>query len=352
MMRAMRICLALLVLTPVAALADEAALQLRLDHEVHSSEHVVRGKYDGGRLDPTAELKGLLPVKPVAIDRDEVELRPTDLAPGTPRMIGEGVFFLQKRFDGKGADAKRYIELEGVEGVAWTGTVAYLGYREGDDGKYGLRDLAKKADFEKLLGAALERDRLLAAALAIVDSKARAVKLVELVRTAHEAPEEVVAELGPDPVAQRAIVEIGLVHEVASLEELRRSARHAWVKHAAVRALAPAPDGEKRLVAIALAKESSEDEVVAAIEMLFALDQAGAASLEKLSFDSRPRVRRAVASALREKVKDLKTLERLMKDPDETVRRAATEAARAAARRLGLPLPGAKPDEEKDPEDR
>ncbi|MEZ0228919.1 MAG: hypothetical protein ACAI25_09855, partial [Planctomycetota bacterium] len=226
------------VAAPFARAGDEAT-QLWLDHAVAASEHVVRGRYDGGRLDPLAELKGALAARPVQLDRSEVELLPAQLAPGTPAMKGEGFLFLQKRFDGAAADPRRLIPWEGVDGVAWLGTVAALGYRAGDDERFALLDLAKKEDFEKLLAASLERDKQLHAAVALVDSKARAAKLVELVRSAHDAPEAVLAELGPDPVAERAIVEIGLVHEADLLDELRRGAKRAWVKSAAVRALAP-----------------------------------------------------------------------------------------------------------------
>lgn len=343
------LALAALVALAVPAAGDDAALQLWLDHAVSSSEHVARGRYEGGRLDVTAVLKGDLKAKAIAIDSGEVEPRPADLAPGAPpTKKGDGLFFLQGRFDGKGADARRFIEWQGVQGVAWEGTVTYLGYRSTADDTLALVDLAKRADLDALLGVALAREKALDAALALVDSKARAAKLAELVKTAHDGPEDLVADLGPDPFAQRAIIEIGHAGEVTVLHELRRGAKLAWIKSAAVRALAPTPGGEKLLEAIALDEKTGEDEVVAAIDMLFSTEKASVEALEKLSFDARPRVRRAVASALREKVKDLKVLERLMKDPDPTVRGAATEAARAAARRLELPLPGAKarPDDE------
>jgi hypothetical protein len=193
-----------------------------------------------------------------------------------------------------------------------------------------------------MLAKAVLRQRLLDQAIADTETTSRTLLLAQLVETAHAAPPAVEAELGPDPFAQRALVELGLSHAVGRLDALRKEAKHAWIKAAAVRAMAPAPGGEARLEEIALDKTSSEDEVVAAVDMIFSSEKAGTEALEKLSFDERPRVRRAVASALREKVKDLKTLERLMKDPDASVRGAATEAARAAARRLGLEMPGPK----------
>src|SRR4051812_37728328 len=110
----MRIILGLLLASSLASsLAlgnDDQVTQLWLDHAVAQSDYVVRGRYEGGRLDVLSQHKGKLPAAAVAIDRNEVEARPDELVPGTPHMKGDGVFFLQRRFDGAGADARRFIE--------------------------------------------------------------------------------------------------------------------------------------------------------------------------------------------------------------------------------------------------
>lgn len=338
--------LVLLVL-PSSALAADEATQLWLDHAVSAADHVVRGRYGSGRLEVAKELKGKLTARIVGVERDEVELKDEDLVPGTPHLKGDGVFFLLGRFDGEGADARRFMEWQGTEGVAWEGTVAFLGYRPNADDKERLVEIASRADFETMLAGALARDTLLGEALAVVDTKARVAQLLGVVKTTHHAPAAAESDLGPDPFTQRALIEIGHAGAVEALDEVRRGASTRWLKAAAVRAMAPSPGSVKRLEAIATDKTASEDEVVAAIDMLFSSDHADLETLEKLSLDERVRVRRAVASALREKVKDLRVLERLMKDKDPTVRGAATEAARAAARRLALPMPG----DEKPPKD-
>jgi hypothetical protein len=333
--------LVLVALLAPAALAQEAELQLRLDHAVAESDHVVRGQYRSGTLAVKEELKGRLAERGVHLDRDDVEPREADLVPGTPRLAsGEGVFFLVARFDGKGEDARSFIEWQGAEGVAWEGTQGFLRYLETDDGRLAIAEVSSRATFERLLAASVAKERALEAALAVVDTSARARSLAELVASAHDAPREVEAALGPDPFAQRALVEIGHAGAASLLDEIRAKTTLPWVKPACVRALALVPESVGRLEALAASAAASEDEVVAAIDMLFATDDASAtATLVALSVDPRARVRRATAAALREKVKDLDALERLMKDPDVSVRDAARDSARAAARRLGLELP-------------
>jgi hypothetical protein len=337
--------IATLLLLPALALADDAT-QLRIDHAVYSSDHVVRGRYEGGRLEVDEELKGKLPSKVVALERDEVELKDEELAPGAIHMKGKGVFFLLDRFGGSGADAKRFMEWEAVEGVAWEGSVSFLRYKATDDDKQALVEIAKREDFQAALLEALELDGKLAKAIAMVDTYGRVQTLKKLVLTVdlRPAPEALVKELGPDPFAQRALIELGHSGALDALEHIRSSAKpeSAWMKAAAVRAMAPAKGALEKLEKIASSKESSEDEVVAAIEMIFSFDDKGLATLEHLSWDERPRVRKAVAAALREKVQDLKVLMRLMEDKDAGVRVAATEAAKAAARRLGVELPEGK----------
>lgn len=337
MRSAVRSSLTLLVMVPTLALAGDA--QLALDHAVFESDHVVSGSYREGSIQVEKELKGKLALRKLVVAREDLEPRDEDLAPGARRLAGNGVFFLLGRFDGSGEDARSFIVRDGTRGVAWEGSVAYLGYRPGEDERLFLADIASREDFERLLSSSVEKQKALDAALAVVDSKARARACVALVESARPATDGELLDPGPDPFALRALGEIGHVGELDLLDELRAKARFEWLKPACVRAMAPAPGSETRLEAIARDKGSSEAEVVAAIDMLFSSEKADVAALEKLAADPRARVRRAVASALREKVKDLGTLEKLMKDEDQGVRDAARDAARAAARRLGLPLP-------------
>jgi hypothetical protein len=327
----------LVLLAPALALAGDA--QLALDHAVLESDHVVAGSYRAGSIQVEKELKGKLAARKLIVAREDLEPKDEDLAPGARRLDGKGVFFLLGRFDGSGEDARNFIVRDGTRGVAWEGSVAYLGYRPGEDERLLLADIASREDFERLLSSSLAKEKALDAALAEVDSKARAKACVALVESARPATKEELLDPGPDPFALRALAEIGHLGELDLLDELRAKARHDWLKPACVRAMAPAPGSEKRLEAIARDKGSSEEEVVAAIDMLFSSEKADVGALEKLAEDPRARVRRAVASALREKVKDLGTLEHLMKDEDQGVRDAARDSARAAARRLGLPLP-------------
>jgi len=331
----------LFLLVAGVASAEDGLSQLQLDHAVAGSEHIVRGSYDAGVLTVEKELKGKLATPGrLSLERDEVELKDDDLVPGTPHMKGKGVFFLVARFDGRGEDTRRFMEWGNVEGVAWEGTVSFLGYRPATDDRFRIIDLAARDAFEKLLASSLERQASLDKALAAVDTKTKAEALAGIVATVRDGPASVTSELGPDPFAARAITEIGNLGEVATLEKLRKDARQGWIKAASIRAMAAVEGNVSKIEQIALDPDAGEDEVVAAIDMLFATEKAGVATLEKLSWDARPRVRRAVAAALREKVTDLKTLERLMGDHDPSVKAAATDSARAAARRLGLPLPG------------
>lgn len=162
---------ALLLLVPLAALAEEGAVQLWLDHAVSESDHVVAGRYAAGSLTVSEELKGTLHAKTALLARDDVEPRDEDLAPGTPRMKGAGVFFLLGRFDVKEetpAAAPKpkatephagpgFIAWNGSQGVAWEGTQAFLGYRPRGDDRLVLAELAPKEAWAKLLASSLAK---------------------------------------------------------------------------------------------------------------------------------------------------------------------------------------------------
>ena len=325
------------------ALADD---QLWVDHAVSSSDQVVRGTIDKGAVHVVQSLKGTLAGPTVIVDRDDAEPAADALVPGTTRLSGEAVFFLVGRFDGKGADSRRFMLWEGPGGIAWLGSAA-AGYRPSaaDPDRLEVAVLGSTTTFLEAIDRALARDRALTATIALVDTAARTKELVLAALAARPGLKAIEDELGPDPFAARALLELPRCGPPAidAIAEVRSRSTLAWVKAAAIRALAAVADAPeaaaRRLEAIAQDGGASEDEVVAAVDMLFHLEAASLDALEKLSRDPRPRVRASVAATVREKVKDLTLLSGLMKDPDAHVRDQAWTAARAAARRLGLEDP-------------
>jgi hypothetical protein len=344
------LALVALLAATVTARADDPE-QLWVDHAVSSSDHVVRGTAEKGTVHVARSLKGTLAEPTAIVDRDDAEPPADALVPGTTRLSGEAVFFLVGQFDGKGADPRRFMLWEGAQGIAWLGTAA-LGYRpsSADPDRLEIAVLGSTTAFVAAIDRALERDRALAATIALVDTAARTQGLVAVALAARSGPASIEEELGPDPFATRALLELPRCGAAAidAIALVRSRTTLAWVKAAAIRSLAAvagAPEAAaRRLEAIAQDPGASEDEVVAAVDMLFHVEAASLDALERLSRDPRPRVRASVAATVREKVKDLTLLSGLMKDPDAHVRAQAWTSARAAARRLGLedPEPPAK----------
>ncbi len=316
--------------------------QLWLDHAVSTCEHVVVGTYAKGAITAEKELKGKLPAKTVFVGGLEVEK--SLLAPKAEKLGGRGIFFLQDRALNPGEDPRRLIGWETAEGVGWIKSDTVFIYRTlpDDPNHYAPVAAGPVKDFEAALARSLEREGELLAAVATIESKTRLEKLAAIVLTPRDGPREVVADLGVDPLARRALTEVPLCGPEAfeKLQEIRVKALLPWIKSSAIRLLGTVrglgSKAARALEAIAQDEKAPEDEVVAAVDSLFSVEEASLDVLDRLSYDKRPRVRASVAMTLCEKVKDLTILERLMRDPDQNVRERAVVAARGAALRLGM----------------
>lgn len=316
--------------------------QLWLDHAVSTCEHVVLGTHVKGSVTAEAELQGQLPARTVFAGGLEVEK--AALAPGARRLGGRAIFFLQDRSLAPGEDRRQLMGWQAAEGVAWIESETVLVYRPAPgDPDHEAPVAVPLGEFLAALGRSLERERGLEDAVAIVESASRLERLAAIALSPRDGPPEVVAELGVDPFARRALAEIPTCGPEAfeKLQEIRSRAPASWIKSSAIRLLGTVRGlgarAGRALEAIAQDEKAPEDEVVAAIDSLFSVEDASLEILERLSHDERPRVRASVAMTLCEKVKDLTILERLTHDPDANVRERALVAARGAAIRLGIP---------------
>jgi hypothetical protein len=330
----------------VARADDEPGLpQLWVDHAVAAADHVAEGTYEGGTLTVASELKGLLGTRVVAVQRGDVELSKDDLARDAIHPGGHGVFFLQDRSAQEGELVNRLIGWRGPSGVAWIRSDVYL-YRPSaeDPDRLGPQRVCTERAFREALARAFARNKQLQEAVAIVDTAVRIEKLGAIVLSSREAPPEVMRELGPDPFSERALVAVAECGPRAldALGELRAHAPQPWIRVNAIRlfgsVVGVGREAARRIEGIAADPGASEEEVVAAVDMLFDRE-ASLELLERLSHDRRAPVRRSVAMTLREKVKDLTLLERMTEDEDPSVRERARVSVRAAAHRLGLPDP-------------